>query len=86
MQSLEEIRLDDNRLSSTLPTELGLLTSLVEIQIDQNEDLVGSIPTEIGNCVSLEEISFAETGLTGTVPTELVNLPNLESLDLSETS
>ena len=86
VQSLEEIRLDDNRLTSTLPTELGLLANLVEIQVDQNDDLEGTIPTELGNCISLEEISFAETGITGTVPTELTKLVNLASLDLSETS
>ena len=86
MQSLEELRLDDNQLTSTLPTQLGLLTNLVEIQVDQNDDLEGTIPTELGNCVALEEISFAETGLTGTVPTELTKLVNLASLDLSETS
>ena len=40
-------------LTGTLPSELGLLTALVELILDGNS-LTGSLPTELGLLTSLE--------------------------------
>ena len=45
--------LDYNRLSGSLPTELGNLANLQELSLNFNQ-LSGSIPAELGNLVNLQ--------------------------------
>ena len=75
------LALIDNRLSGSIPKELGNLSSLESLSLSYNQ-LSGSIPAELGNLSNLESLSLANNQLTA-IPGELGNLSNLERLDLS---
>lgn len=69
---------------SIIPTEIGLLTNLKEIDFDSNHNLQGggTIPTEIGNCESLNFIHA--TSYSGPIPTEIGRLVNLEDITFKD--
>lgn len=61
-----------NRLTSTIPTELGDLNNLEALELSEN-GFTGSIPTELQNLPELLEISIhhrlrRDAGLTGSLP------------------
>jgi Leucine-rich repeat (LRR) protein len=67
-------------LAGSLPTELGLLTSLQNLYLEFNS-FTSSIPSEIGNLVQLQALRLYQNGLTGTVPLEVTTrLTRLENL------
>ena len=53
--------LDDNQLTS-LPAEIGQLTSLTELYLDGNQ--LTSVPAEIGQLTSLDELNLSGNQLT----------------------
>eukprot|EP00586_Coscinodiscus_wailesii_P005173 CAMPEP_0172479780 /NCGR_PEP_ID=MMETSP1066-20121228/4589_1 /TAXON_ID=671091 /ORGANISM="Coscinodiscus wailesii, Strain CCMP2513" /LENGTH=558 /DNA_ID=CAMNT_0013240549 /DNA_START=152 /DNA_END=1828 /DNA_ORIENTATION=- len=67
-------------LAATVPSELGLLTTLREITLPRNI-LRGSIPLEIAALPHLETLNMKQNHLTGTIP--YFSSPNFRSLDLS---
>ena len=69
-------------LSGTLPTTLGLLTTLTGINIALSL-LHGSIPSSVGQLVELKSLRFLSNSLIGAIPSELGQLQNLSRLDLS---
>ncbi len=73
--------LNYNGLTGTIPSSLGNLTELQNLDLSSNQ-LTGTIPTELGNLTSLEWLNLDDNQLTGTIPTQLGNLTNLEDLDL----
>ena len=85
------IQLSSNRLSGTIPAEVGALSSLRVLDLSENNDITGALPPELGNLSNLVELNLADqTGqsdrtqaLTGGIPRELGNLTNLLSLNLS---
>ena len=70
-----------NGLSGSIPTELGNLSNLRTLFLDNNE--LRSIPSELGNLSSLETLGLGANELSGSIPSELGNLSNLESLFLA---
>ena len=68
-------------LQGPIPAELGSLTNLRYLRLDNNA-LTGSIPTELGSLTALRYLRLNNNALTGSIPTELGNLSNLESLTL----
>ena len=59
-------------LEGTIPTEIGLLTQLVELNITFNNKLQSStIPTEIGLLTQLTALKMHGNDLQGTIPTEI---------------
>ena len=52
-------------LDTTIPTEIGLLTSLTSLKAELNF-LYGTIPTEIGLLSQLQELMLFANSLTGT--------------------
>jgi hypothetical protein len=52
--SLEMIELDVNVLTESIPSQVGLLTNLIEFKLDQNE-LRGPLFTELGKLTSLRK-------------------------------
>ena len=52
-----DIHSGENKLNGTIPSELGLIDGLEEIDFSDN-DLTGSIPSEIGLIEDLEEIDL----------------------------
>jgi Leucine rich repeat len=75
-------------VSGTIPTELGQLTELWEVDLSMNR-LNGTIPTELGLLSSslfqtLSSLWLHQNELVGTVPSELSALTELTSLRLSD--
>ncbi len=68
--------------SSTLPTQIGLLTSLERISL-VNTRLNGTLPTEFGLLTKLANLELSLNDLSGTIPTEIGLLTDLVVLDLS---
>ena len=71
-----------NRLTGTIPAELGKLTNLDRLSLSGN-GLTGTIPAELGKLTNLDELWLPGNGLTGTIPAELGKLTNLRQLHLS---
>ena len=78
-----KLELGGKGLGSQIPSGLGGLTGLRELDLSDN-DLIGSIPSELGNLTALTELRLNKNGLTGWIPTELGRLTGLAVLDLSE--
>ena len=64
---------------SSLPTEIGTLTSLEGI--DLSENALTSVPTEIGALTSLSYLYLVDNAITS-VPSEIAALPSLSELRL----
>jgi Leucine-rich repeat (LRR) protein len=75
------LNLLENQLSGTIPSQLGNLTSLMELEVEANQ-LSGPIPSELGNLTDLRFLLLTENQLTGPIPPELGNLTNLIKLNL----
>jgi hypothetical protein len=80
--SLEMIELDVNVLTESIPSQLGLLTNLIEFKLDQNE-LRGSLFTELGKLTSLRVLNLIDNNFEYTIPTEMGLMSNLEDMYMS---
>ena len=70
-----------NRLSGSIPPELGNLSSLTHLNFLHN-NLSGPIPPELGNLSNLRILWLQENQLSGPIPASLGNLAKLTSLNL----
>ena len=70
-----------NQLAGPVPSELGKLTNLQELDLSSN-DLRGPIPSELGKLANLQQLDLASNELTGSIPPELGELAELQKLDL----
>ena len=59
-----------NRLSGTIPTELGYLSELIEIYLNYNK-LVGTILPTLGHFTKLKLLQLSDNDRTGNIPSEL---------------
>lgn len=70
----------------SLPSQLGRLTALTELNLDGNR-LTGTIPTEFGQLTALTKLNLNgdiyDERLNGTIPSEIGLITALEELDLS---
>ena len=67
------------RLKGTVPTQLGNLSNLAELNLAAN-DLKGPIPPQLGNLSSLEQLHLNDNQLSGQIPPQLGNLTSLLNL------
>jgi Leucine-rich repeat (LRR) protein len=82
---VREIHLMNNSLSGLLPNhELGILTNLQKVRMENNPYLSGSISSEITALKSLQIVSFSNTSLSGAIPNNFSN--SLAELNMSFTS
>jgi tRNA A-37 threonylcarbamoyl transferase component Bud32 len=72
-----------NSLTGTLPSEVGNLRNLAELDISDNM-LSGKIPTSIGECRALQYLNLSGNFLEGTIPWSVGQLRGLLVLDLSQ--
>jgi len=76
-----ELHLNNNRLSGTLPVEIGDFSRMQYLQIDNNT-IGGSLPTEIGQLSELSILFVDDNNFTGSVPEELANCSQLMTIFL----
>ncbi|XP_050381808.1 probable leucine-rich repeat receptor-like protein kinase At1g35710 isoform X3 [Argentina anserina] len=79
-QSLQSLKLSNNRLSGRIPQLEG--TELHVLDLSSNS-LVGTIPKELGKLSSLFNLSLAENKFSGSVPSEIGMLANMQYLNLA---
>ena len=75
--------LENNRLSGAIPSELGDLTAMQELNLYSNR-LSGAIPSSLGKLTGLGQLRLNENQLSGTIPSSLGGLTDLRQLRLSE--
>ena len=80
--SVVELRLDNNRLSGTIPSSLSDLPNLQWLFLSENQ-LSGTIPSSLGG-LNLVILDLYRNRLSGTIPSSLGGPPNLKWLVLAE--
>ncbi|KAF3967069.1 hypothetical protein CMV_008886 [Castanea mollissima] len=79
---LVNISLIGNRLTGSIPKELGNISTLKSLTLESNM-LSGSLPKELGNLINIERLILRSCNITGQLPEYLGNMNNLKTLDLS---
>jgi Leucine-rich repeat (LRR) protein len=77
-----KVDLAQNRLTGTIPSEIGNLTAIRWLKLGNNA-LSGSLPASIGNLTLLNSLEINTTSISGSIPSELGNLTKLQTLNLS---
>ena len=78
--SVIQLILGSNQLSGTIPAELGNLSNLANLILDDNQ--LSGIPAGLGNLSNLGVLNVTGNQLSGTIPAEVGNLSNLKQLRL----
>ncbi|XP_042422611.1 brassinosteroid LRR receptor kinase BRI1-like [Zingiber officinale] len=79
--ALEELYLQNNRLSGSIPESLSNCTNLVSLDLSLNY-ISGTIPASLGSLYSLRDLILWQNSLEGEIPAELSSIPTLENLIL----
>ncbi|KAL4333164.1 hypothetical protein GQ457_07G029890 [Hibiscus cannabinus] len=80
---LEFISVFGNRLSGSIPTYLGNITSLRYLDLEANQ-FSGQVPPEIGKLVNLRTLRLSSNRLTGNLPVQLAELENLTNFRIND--
>ncbi|KAJ0629601.1 putative non-specific serine/threonine protein kinase [Helianthus annuus] len=78
---LIHLLLENNRLTGTIPSTLGLVTSLEVVRLDRNF-LRGNVPSNINNLTNTTQMFLSNNRLTGPIP-NLTSMNVLNYVDLS---
>jgi len=90
-KSLEVLWLGGNNLGGPIISEIGAMTSLIDLSLESNfrEDKGGkrgfimTLPPEVGSLTSLEILVLADNALSGSLPMQLGDLISLRHLHLN---
>jgi hypothetical protein len=77
------LHLTGNQFSGAIPSQLGDLVNLQDLQLYANQ-LTGTIPPQLGNLTQLTKLYLSQNQLTGSIPPELGNLTKLLYLYLND--
>ncbi len=76
------IELVDDYLHGAIPPEIGNLTSLRRLILNDNHFIVGPLPAALGDLSALEELRLRNNQIDGAIPAELGNMSGLRIIDL----
>ncbi|XP_043708316.1 MDIS1-interacting receptor like kinase 2-like isoform X2 [Telopea speciosissima] len=79
LTSLQFLYLGSNHLSGSIPSGIGKMNHLIELDLGYN-NLSGSIPPSLGDLYNLSILSLSVNALSGSIPVEIENLKNLTEL------
>jgi gliding motility-associated-like protein len=80
---VDSLDLEMNKLSGTIPTDIGNVVNLQYISLGLN-DLSGSIPSSIKNLANLRILQLYNNKLSGPIPAEIWSLNRLERVIFSD--
>lgn len=80
--TLKHLDFSSSGLSGTIPSEIGLLTSLTMLDLSTNY-LNGPLPSLLGDMWNLQSLVLKGNSLSSAIPTELGMLTKLTMLDVS---
>ncbi|XP_010273494.1 PREDICTED: probable leucine-rich repeat receptor-like serine/threonine-protein kinase At3g14840 isoform X2 [Nelumbo nucifera] len=80
---LEIISIFGNRVSGSIPKELGSMTTLRELILEANR-MSGVLPPELGNLINLERLVISSNNFTGQFPERLSALTNLKDFRIND--
>ncbi|XP_077227042.1 putative LRR receptor-like serine/threonine-protein kinase At1g07650 [Tasmannia lanceolata] len=80
---LQKIALLGNRLSGSIPKEVGNITTLKELLLEANQ-FSGVLPPELGNLTNLKRLLLSSNNFRGELPKTLASLTNLNDVRLSD--
>ncbi|KAH0694056.1 hypothetical protein KY285_021153 [Solanum tuberosum] len=83
LTELKILYFHSNQLSGLIPSELGNLKNLNDMELSHN-NLTSSIPTTLSNLTELKILYIHSNQLSGLIPRELGNMKNLNVLELQE--
>jgi Leucine-rich repeat (LRR) protein len=75
--------LSSNSLTGPIPSDIGLMTSLEELDLSQNI-LTGTIPSSVLNLKKLVRLRFYQNKLNGEINFPLTSFPSLQQLFLQQ--
>ncbi|RDY11740.1 putative inactive leucine-rich repeat receptor-like protein kinase IMK2, partial [Mucuna pruriens] len=78
---LQNLVLDNNFFTGSIPASLGSLSELREISLSHNQ-FSGAIPNEIGSLSRLKTVDFSNNAFNGSLPASLSNVSSLTLLNL----
>ena len=81
LHKIINIRLNENEIKGSLPSELFDLTHINVLMLQSNK-LTGSIPTMVGKLEKMTKLILNHNSLKGNIPSELHNLKHLETIHL----
>ena len=71
----------DNKLSAEIPSEIGALTNLTWLRLENNL-LRGALPESLAALTKLEHVSLHSTSVTGSIPDGFCNLIETDQLQV----
>ena len=77
------LHLFGKNLIGVMPAEIGNLTALETLELDQNK-LTGTIPEEIGNLKQLKYMYLSQNQLSGSIPESIGKLTSLQYLWIND--